>query len=160
MADLLYLYRVGCLALLVILASFSVASCSTVARPTPPPDATTIETMAAESSPVPTQQPTRLRITNSGKMSVVDLTVYFPEDEIRLGNIAAGTTTGYQTVPNGVYGYAAYRFDLDGEPVLQPVIDWVGELPLEGDSFTYVIDFNSNRRQGEMIRLIEVTLDE
>jgi len=93
-------------------------------------------------------------------MSVEELTVSFPEDEIMFGDVTAGTSTEYQVVPNGVYNYAAYRFELDGETILQPVIDWVGEVPLEGDSFTYVIDFNSSRNKWEMVRLLEVTVDE
>lgn len=105
----------------------------------------------------PTQQ---LRITNNGKMTVENLSVLFPEDEVQFGSISPGMTTSYQDVPNGVYGYAAYRFDVDGEIITQPVIDWVGEVPLGGDTFTYVINFSSSRSQWEMVKLIEVKIDE
>jgi hypothetical protein len=155
-----YRCRVGFLALLSILAGFSIASCTSSDRPTPRAEITTGGTMETERTPVLPQQHARLRITNGGEMSVEDLTVLFPEDEIRFGDIVAGGSTEYQAVPNGVYGYAAYRFRVDGETVLQPVIDWVGEVPLEGDSFTYVIDFDSSRSQWEMVRLLEVTRDE
>ncbi len=152
--------RVGFLTLLSILAGFSIASCTSTERPTPRPSSTTGGTVDMEHTPEPTQQHARLRVTNSGDMSVEDLTVHFPESEVRFGDIEAGSTTEYQAVPNGVYGYAAYRFKLNGEVILQPVIDWVGEVPLEGKSFTYVIDFDSSRSQWEMVRLLEVILDE
>lgn len=109
-------------------------------------------------SPTPTVQ--RLRVTNSGKIAITNLSILFPEDDIHFGNISPSTTTDYQDIPNGIYGYAAYRFELDGQMVIQPVTDWVGEVPLDGDTFTYVINFNSNRNQGEMVKLLEVKKDE
>jgi hypothetical protein len=109
-------------------------------------------------SPAPLTQ--QLRITNNGKMTVENFSVLFPEDEIQFGSISPGVTTSYQDVPNGVYGYAAYRFDVDGEIITQSVTDWVGEVPLGGDTFTYVITFSSSRSQWEMVKLIEVKIDE
>jgi hypothetical protein len=82
--------------------------------------------------------------------------VVFPEEEIAFGDVPAGATTGYLDVPQGVYAYAAYRLVVDGEQVTQPVIDWVGEEPLEGKAFTYTIDYDPIQR----IQLIEVTIDE
>ena len=116
------------------------------------------------STPLSTKTPApptaRLQISNSGTMDVENLTVLFPEDSIKFGDISAGSTTKYQDVPNGVFGYAAYRFEFNGQMITQSVIDWVGEVPLEGITFTYTIDFNSNRPQWGMVKLIEVTIDE
>ncbi|NQU29172.1 MAG: hypothetical protein HQ525_00740 [Anaerolineae bacterium] len=116
------------------------------------------------STPLPTktQAPltARLRIYNSGKMDVENLIVLFPEDGIKFGDISAGSTTEYLDFPNGVFGYAAYQFEIDGQMITQPVTDWVGEVPLDGNTFTYTIDFSSNRPQWEMIKFIEVTIDE
>jgi hypothetical protein len=123
-----------------------------------PPATSTPEPLAA--TPMAAPQTPRLRITNAGTMAVEDLTVLFPEDEIKFGDIPPGTTTDYQDVPNGVYGYAAYRFEIDGKGILQPVTDWVGEEPWGGKAFTYTIGFDSNRPQGMMVQLIEVTIDE
>ena len=89
-------------------------------------------------------------------MPIENLSVLFPDDEIRFGSISPGATSEYQDVPNGVYAYAAYHFEIDGEMILQPVIDWVGERPLDGDTFTYVLTFSPNQPLGQMVRLMEV----
>ena len=107
-----------------------------------------------------TPQNPRLRITNSGMQAIENLTVLFPEDEIAFGDIPAGATTEYKEAPGGVYGYAAYRLEIDGQIITQPVIDWVGEVPMEGKSFTYKLDFDPSRPQLQMAQLIEVTKDE
>lgn len=102
----------------------------------------------------------RLRITNNGSVPIHNLVVLFPEDRILFGDVPAGTTTEYQDVPNGVYSYAAYQFEVDGQVVTQPVLDWVGEIPMNGTRFTYVLDFDPDRENtGDQIQLIEVTND-
>ena len=58
------------------------------------------------------------------------------------GDVPAGATTDYVEMPGGVYGYAAYDFELDGAMTQQAVIDWVGEKPLSGSDFTYTLLFN------------------
>ena len=40
----------------------------------------------------------------------------------------------------------------DGRTVNQPVIDWVGERPLAGQSFTYVLSIDPQRPEYSMIR--------
>ncbi len=59
-----------------------------------------------------------------------------------------------------MYGYAAYRYDLNGETITQPVIDWVGETPMEGNSFTYTIAFNPDNPNMMRIELVNVTRDQ
>jgi hypothetical protein len=130
-------YHVVCLVLILVLPHIILAGC-TIATPQTP----------------------RLRIINRGTEAVDNLTVIFPEDEVMFGNVSASTTTEYLDVPNGVFGYAAYRFEIGGQVILQPVVDWVGEAPLKGNSFTYAIDFDSNRPKWGMVRLIEVSIDE
>ncbi len=83
----------------------------------------------------------RLRIINEGPTTIKNLVVLFPQDKIAFGDVPAGTATAYKDVPNGVYQYSAYRFDRDGRPVFQPVIDWMGEVPMSGNSFSYTVDF-------------------
>ncbi len=68
-------------------------------------------------------------------------------------------TTEYRTVPSGVYGYAAYRFDANGVTVTQPVIDWVGEQPMEGQAFTYIIELDPSLPSLQWIQLVEVNPD-
>ncbi len=108
----------------------------------------------------PEPQIPKLRVTNRGPSSVVNLTVWFPDEKINFGDISTGSTTDYQAVSNGVYRYAAYQYELGGELITQPVIDWVGEIPLDGDKFTYLVDFSATRPEEERVRLIEVTIDE
>ncbi len=105
-------------------------------------------------------QTPRLRITNSGTHSIQNLTVLFPEDRIEFGDVPAGGTTEYKHVPNGVYSYAAYRYEVNGQTITQPVIDWVGEQPMAGDSFTYTINVDSSRPELQRVQLVDVTRDE
>ncbi len=146
-----YTCRGVCLLFILVLTNISLAGCTA---------STAITTSTATTASTPTPQTPRLRIKNSGTMAVENLTVYFPEDEINFGDIAASTTTEYQDVPNGVFGFAAFRFELDGQVSLQPVEDWVGEVPLQGNNFSYTIDFNPNRSPWGMVRLIDVSVDE
>jgi hypothetical protein len=102
----------------------------------------------------------RLRIINSGSYAVENLVVWFPEEQIELGDVPVGATTEYIDVPKGVYRYAAYRFEIDGEIITQSVIDFMGEEPLDGTLFTYIIDFDPTRvAMIDSIRLVNVNLD-
>lgn len=102
----------------------------------------------------------RLRVTNAGTVPIQNLVVLFPDERIEFGDVPAGATTEYKTASNGVYSYAAYSFDLAGSNVGQPVIDWVGEEPMEGEAFTYVIDLDPSREPVFLIQLHEVKRDE
>ena len=102
----------------------------------------------------------RLRITNRGTVPLEDLVVLFPEERIEFGDVAPGATTEYVEVPEGVYGYAAYEYDLNGERVTQPVLDWMGEEPREGVDFTYVLEYDPGRPPLQRIQLREVVQDE
>jgi hypothetical protein len=98
----------------------------------------------------------RLRIQNTGAYDIKGLTVLFPDSRIHFGDVPAGVTTGYMPAPQGVYNYAAYKFLHNGQEITQPVIDWVGESPRPGDSFTYVIDYDPARQNMQLIRLVSV----
>lgn len=65
----------------------------------------------------------RLRITNSSAVGARKLSVLFPMDQVEFGDVAPGATTAYRHVPNGVYRYAAYRLEVDGQTVTVPVLD-------------------------------------
>jgi len=108
----------------------------------------------------PPSEAARLRITNGGIVAIENLTILFPEDEIVFGDIAVGSTTEYRTVPNGVYGYAAYRLVVNGQVMTQPVSDWVGEKPMPGHSFTYTLDFDPDRQRRQTVQLIGIIRDE
>ena len=101
----------------------------------------------------------RLRIANQGKLDIDSLTVIFPEDRIVYTDIAADSTTEYREVPHGVYGYAAYQVEVDGQFIELPVIDWVGEGPMLGDDFTYSLDVDPARSRWQVVQVIQVTRD-
>lgn len=122
--------------------------------------------LAACASPavVPTATPTtalvpQLRVRNAGTYPIEGLVILFPEDRVEFGDVAADTATEYRDVPHGVYRYAAYQFMVNGERVDLPVIDWVGEEPVPGQAFTYVLDLDPARGQWEMLQLIEASVD-
>jgi hypothetical protein len=102
----------------------------------------------------------RLRITNEGAQPLEGLVVLFPEEEVAFGDVAPGETTDYEAVSEGVYRYAAYRFEVNGEEVTQPVLDWVGEEPVPGEAFTYVLDYDPTREPIQQVVLVEVVQDE
>jgi hypothetical protein len=107
----------------------------------------------------PPASPARLRITNSGAFPIKSLSVWFPEDRIKFGDVPAGATTDYVDVPRGVYSYAAYELQVNGQLITQPVIDWVGERPLAGTDFTYVLDFDPGRETFQVVQLVNVNKD-
>ena len=102
----------------------------------------------------------RLRITNESAQPLEGLVVLFPEEEVVFGDVAPGETTDYEAVSEGVYRYAAYRFEVNGEEVTQPVLDWVGEQPISGEAFTYVLDYDPTREPIQQVVLVEVVQDE
>lgn len=102
----------------------------------------------------------QLRVANAGSTDVDDLVVLFPESRVEFGDVASDQTTDYQEVPGGVYKYAAYEYTLDGEVVLQRVLDWVGEVPMQGAKFTYQIAFDPAKPVGLQIELLAVEIDE
>jgi hypothetical protein len=81
----------------------------------------------------------RLRITKTSATPLDQLIVLFPNEQIDFGPVAAGATTEYQPVQGGVYRYAAYRITFDNQTVTQGVSDGLGEKPLVGNVFTYVL---------------------
>ena len=100
----------------------------------------------------------RLRIENIGSQGIINLSVYFPNDEVIFGSVHTGAKTKYKSVPNGIYRYAAYRFEYKEQMMIQRVHDWCGESPMVG-SFTYKLDFDSSRTGEFKIKLIEITKD-
>jgi hypothetical protein len=123
---------------------------------------------ASRNPAVPTAVPAgaQLRIENVGTQDILSLTVSFPgsgatgpAQRVWFGDVLAGETSAYQTVPHGVYRYAAYEYFLVGEWAHQPVLDWVGEKPMAGERFTYRISLEIQERIGAQIQLIEAVSD-
>lgn len=95
----------------------------------------------------------RLRVRNVGPETILDLTVQFPRDTLSFGDVRPGETTDYQDVSNGVFRYAALKYNRNSHAVEQPVVDFVGELPLPG-CFTYELRLEDPTASGLKIRSI------
>ena len=80
----------------------------------------------------------------------------FPKDEVRFGDIPAGSTTPYATVKHGVGRNAAMRFSSAGVQVQQNVIDFIGWKPVPGAAFTYRVQLDPSQ---PFLRVIEVVKD-
>jgi hypothetical protein len=118
----------------------------------------TIRTKTPDAQP----QSQRLRITNQSAVPLHNLVVIFPDERIEFGDVPAGATTEYQAFSHGIYRYAAYNAEVDGQKYEQPVIDWVGEAPMQGNAFTYILAADPSRwkTEGQVIRLVKVTEDQ
>ena len=104
----------------------------------------------------------KLRIINQSDIALHNMVVRFPDERIEFGDIPGGTTTDYRDVPQGVYRYAAYDVEVNGQSYQQPVVDWVGETPMPGENFTYIIEVDPARWQteGQVIQLVQVSTDQ
>jgi TolB protein len=120
---------------------------------TPPLSATTFPGQTEVRS-----QLAKLRITNTSAIPLHDLAVIFPNERIDFGDVDGGTTTDYHTFQQGVYRYTAYSVEIDGQKYDQPVVDWIGEKPLEGNTFTYLLEVDPSHwtTDGWVIRLVKV----
>jgi hypothetical protein len=107
----------------------------------------------------PTPAESVLRVINVGARNVGSLVVLFPHDRVEFGDLPVGFTSAYRTVPNGVFRYAAYEFQVDGLVQHQPVIDWVGEQPMEGEAFTYSLELIEEPSLGPTLRLVTARRD-
>lgn len=104
----------------------------------------------------------KLRIINKSNILLHDLVVVFPDEQIEFGNVPGETTTEYRDVLKGVYSYAAYKVEVNGQKYEQTVADWVGETPMQGENFSYIIDVDPERWQteGQVIQLVKVSIDQ
>jgi WD40 repeat protein len=128
------------------------------------PSNTSVPTLTATpAGGLATTSPTqKLRIINQSDIALHNMIVVFPDERIEFGDVPGGTTTEYRDVPQGVYRYAAYDVEVNGQSYEQPVVDWVGETPMQGENFTYTIDLDPARWQteGRVIQLVQVSTDQ
>lgn len=108
----------------------------------------------------PSGMPAQLRVMNVGSRDLQGLVVLFPDQRIEFGNLPAGVTSQYRLAPKGVFEYAAYEFLAGGQIQHQPVIDWVGEEPMEGRAFTYSLQLEETPSAGLRIRLVGTRRDQ
>ena len=135
----------------LLLAGLPLVGCSTSVP-------TAASPVAAQGAQPATQFPT-LRVTNTGFRSIEGLVVVFPDERVVFGDVSPGATTTYQTFSKGVFRYAAYEHRVGARTINQPVIDWVGELPMPGEAFTYSIAAFDLPRVGMTIVLVSTSRD-
>jgi hypothetical protein len=138
-------------------------------RPSTVPQATFDAVVARERTTVAcrlaaTQE---LRVENVGIHAITGLSVVFPghpsgaaATQIAFGDIAAGSVSAYKTVPGGVYGYSAYHYTVDGKTIDQPVLDWVGERPMDGYRFTYHLTLDLTTAPDYRLALARISVDD
>lgn len=114
--------------------------------------------LSACSTPTSSQDH-RLRVTNVGTVAIEGLSILFPSQTVTVGSVPVGATTSYAAVSRGVYAYGAFLFLVDGVTIQQPVIDWTGEEPLDGDSFTYALELVLSDGRAPAIRITRVDRD-
>jgi len=125
------------------------------------------------SQPTPTSlisstlSPQKLRITNQSAYTIHDLFVRFPEEWVEFGDVLPGETTDYQVVSRGVYRYSGYKIELNGQEYQQVPYDFLGESPMNGNAFTYVLILDPIRKTDpvqktgiEVIQLVQVKQDQ
>jgi hypothetical protein len=59
----------------------------------------------------------------------------------------------------GVFRYAAFEYEQGERFVTQPVVDWVGEVPLIPGTYTYHVNVEQSAGIALMIRLTDVVRD-
>jgi hypothetical protein len=159
-----HLHQITNIAGVFILSIFILTGCSPVANQ----DAT-----AQRSQPTPTGHltplvsPQKLRVTNQSSYTIHDLFVRFPEEMVKFGDVLPGETTDYQVVSQGVYRYAGYKIELNGQVYEQVPYDFLGESPMNGKAFTYVLILDPIRKTDpvqktgiEVIQLVQVKQDQ
>jgi hypothetical protein len=87
----------------------------------------------------PSNSASRIRAVNDSTEELRDLRLVFPQEEVVIGDVAPGAASDYVEVAHGVYSYSAFRYLQGGESVVQPVIDFVGEIPLPVGDYTYFL---------------------
>jgi hypothetical protein len=107
----------------------------------------------------PTPISAQLRVVNVGSAELEGLVVLFPNQRVEFGDLAVGLVTPYRVAPSGVFRYAAYEFRAAGRVQHQPVVDWVGEEPMEGRAFTYSLELVDTPSSGRTIRLVSTRRD-
>ena len=148
-----------------ILSIFIMTGCSPVANQK--------ATAQFSHQPTPTRllsstlSPQKLRITNQSAYTIHDLFVRFPEEWVEFGDVIPGETTDYRVVSRGVYRYSGYKIELNGQEYQQVPYDFLGESPMNGNAFTYVLILDPIRKTDtvqktgiEVIQLVQVKQDQ
>jgi hypothetical protein len=86
-----------------------------------------------------------IRVANRSDRDFDRVLVNFHDQEVDYGALPAGAVSDYRT-PSLAYRYARVEVHVDtARLVIQP-IDFVGETPLDGGRYTYVLTLGSTGR--------------
>ena len=110
-------------------------------------------------SPTPVAA-SRLRLVNVGPRGIGNIVVLFRDERVQFGDLPVHGSTSYRSTSNGVFRYAAYEFRAENQLHHQPVIDWVGEAPLEGEAFMYSVELIEHESGRPFLKLTDVRRDE
>jgi hypothetical protein len=101
------------------------------------------------------QHKAELRIYNAGSLPIERVTVYFPKDHVTFADVGPNVVTAYQEVPHGIGRDASFRFVVNGAPIEQYVVDFVGWRPIPGMAFTYRVRIEPGESR-PLLRVVEV----
>ncbi|MGH7470587.1 MAG: hypothetical protein ACRENP_21790 [Longimicrobiales bacterium] len=91
-------------------------------------------------------QDVRIRVRNASIVDFESTTLDFSNQTERYGAVSAGATTDYRGVDRA-YSYAYVEVLAGGQRYVMQPIDYVGEKPLKGGSYTYELNLNPTNTQ-------------
>ena len=92
-----------------------------------------------------------LRVTNASDNDFQSVFVSFPQGDAEFGAVAAGEVTAYRELP-GAYHYGYVEVVAEGDTLRMMPIDYVGEKPLQGGRYTFVLDVDGQNLDLEFVR--------
>jgi hypothetical protein len=82
-----------------------------------------------------------IRVANHSNVPIEEVRIGFPSQTEEYGTILPKGVTEYRVVKKA-YRYAQLAARIDGEEVVIQPFDYVGEKPLKGGKYTYVLTIN------------------
>jgi hypothetical protein len=82
--------------------------------------------------------PVEVRIENASSAMFSEATLYTSEGPVTFGDVGPGEATPYTQVTTA-YRFATTQVVVQGDTLRLQVIDFVGEEPLDGGRYTYVL---------------------
>jgi hypothetical protein len=84
--------------------------------------------------------PVEVRVRNESDLTFDEGVIYFHMDSITFPGLQPGESTPYKEVERA-YDYATAQVVTGADTARLQVIDFVGETPLDGGEYTYVLAF-------------------
>lgn len=82
----------------------------------------------------------KVRLRNGSNLVYDEAALLLPEVILRFSNLQPGEETSYQVVGKA-YDYASAEVVVGADTARLQVIDYVGEKPLDGGRYTYILRF-------------------